>query len=211
MGNGIKIHGIANSHSESNCCDEYKYCKQICETEKLVIDESKPQINHVLEAFVRVCITSHDIIRTQNGCKLVINGNKIIKIHYTSKSRCGKIYREEFVIPFCTFILLKDGNTNIQDILSGVEYCDIRKDSNCDFYVSLIIFVCPITTKKTHHSKCEYDDSCDHYVGCYDRGYDDDCNSKNDDYYDCECLDYNTIEDCKKIKVHLNNCKTKYH
>lgn len=197
MNNSIKIHDV-NCNNKNFCSKNCDYCKEFCETDKLYIDKCKPSIKDIREVFVNICIDSYKIIKTCSGDKLIITGCKHVKILYTSKCNCNKIYCDEFAIPFCNFILLHCCNPKICNILSGIEYCCVKKCNSRSFYISLLIFVCP--EFKTH---CCFDDN-----DCCENSYQCDC---CEDICECDCCEDICQCDCCEDSCQCDCCKDICH
>lgn len=122
-------------------------CKQICETDKLILPKSKSDIESICQVFGNISVCSYDIIKTPLGKKLVIKGKKHIKMLYVGKEPCQTMYCTHFDIPFCTFILLGDIDCEIAEIFTALEYIDINQLDNRSLLVSEIVFLCPIFNK----------------------------------------------------------------
>ncbi|MDF2879835.1 MAG: hypothetical protein K0R54_392 [Clostridiaceae bacterium] len=141
MSNNVKLNGII-TEEEINKINFTDYCKEICETDKLIIPDNKAFIANLLELSIYLELNSFKVISTKNGDNILVNGNKIITIKYSSKIDPEKIYIEEFKIPFCNFIFLEDCSRKVSQVIGGVEYCNVNCSGYKSIYVSSLIFIC---------------------------------------------------------------------
>ena len=141
MSSKINLEGIA-TEDVINEINFTEYYKEICETDKLIIPNNKAFIADLLGLSICIELDSFKVIKTVSGNNLIVNGNKIITIKYTSKINADKIYIEEFKIPFCNFILLKNCSREVTQVIGGVEYCNVNCYGHKSVYVSSLIFIC---------------------------------------------------------------------
>lgn len=170
----IEICGITSPSSFPQC-EAGCPCTEICETDKLFIPSEKPSIEDILQVFVTVSILSYKVISTPIGEKLVINGCKRIKAMYTAKDICQTVHTAHFEVPFCTFILLKKHIGKIIDISTAVEYVDVCPLNQRAFYISTIIFLCPVFKKQTSNSASWMFNDDNNFNNCNN------CNDYSDD------------------------------
>lgn len=190
------FHISGESTNDNLCCsNKYNDCKQFCETDKLYISKCKPPIKDIIQVFSKVTVTSFKIITTKMGKKLIVNGCKHIKIHYTSYDPCSEVLCEKFDIPFCNFIILNKCTPKVCDVVSDIEYYRICKDTSRCLYVSMIIILCP-KYKSYHDEHCKNDcyedtDFCCNNEHCKE----DDC--MEEDPCTQHCIEgYNESSDC---------------
>lgn len=145
----------------------YKSCYphiQICETDKLCIPKSKPNIESICQVFVSTSVSDYKIISTPFGKKLVIEGKKHIKIIYTADEPCQNMHCTKFKVPFCTFIPLKDICKEVINVFIGIEYINVHQlNSNC-FTISLIFCAFPIF--KNDKMNCNVNNNCNQQINC---------------------------------------------
>ena len=144
--------------------DEYpklkctKYCKQSLENDALFIPCEKPDIESINEIKVDICIEDANIINTILGPKLVLHGQKNIKIIYTANNCEQSLHSAHWSVPFCDFILLDGMKYDecfglVKNVFVGVEYACVTSFNLRDVDVCIIFIICPLI-------KDRYVDSC---------------------------------------------------
>lgn len=203
----IEIDEINCGYDFSECIDNY-LCKEITKTNKLRLPCNKPNIKKICKAFLRISISKFKTINTPMGKKLVIEGIQHLKILYKADIPCGNIHSARFCMPFCTFILLKDVCKKVAHIKSEVEYaCITPVDCKC-FYLSTIIFLCPVFKKKPDICSCNSDND---YCSCKNSSY---YYSKTGCINECSNLQYDWKEynfnDCSDYDNKQVDCDNGY-
>lgn len=195
MKDKIEIRGITSKCNYPDNID-YCYCKEVCETDRLVIPECKPSICSIIQVCVNVCIKDIKCINTIAGKKLIINAVKYIKIIYVAKDCSQSVHSCHFEIPFCTFILLKNCNFRVNDVFKALEYVSVYKTNSRTVYVSSVLVFCPCIKKCI----CECVDNDNKYIdSCIDET--DTCSFENSE--EDECCNYNRGIYYKENQVYI--------
>jgi len=178
MSNNIEISGLTPVNIFPKCPPHFP-SNQICETDKFCIPMQKPSMECILQAKVHLSVSSHKIICTPVGKKLVIEGVKHIKIVYASNMCCQSVNSAHFNVPFCMFVLLKDMDCKVVDVFTAIEYIKVQRLNCRKLSVSTIIFACPKIKLRCNPcccQECECDCECD----C-------DCDCEGDCQCECDC------------------------
>lgn len=149
MGNQpIEVFGITPpSHFPQ--CPPHHPCTQFCESDIFYLPSKKIKTVHIQQVCLNLVVHSFKTICTPLGNKLVISGEKQIKIVFAPNGSCHSLYAVNFQVPFCAFILLKDLHDDVIDICALVEDISVQCIDSHSLSVSSIIFLCPII-KKDH-------------------------------------------------------------
>jgi len=154
MGNyPIEISGITPiSHFPK--CPAHHPCTEFCETDKVRIPYKKINMEKIRQVCLNAHINSFKIICTPAGKKIVIDGEKQIKVYFVSDNHGHATYCVDFNIPFCTFILLHNMQDEVVQICSVVEDVSVKCMEGRFLSVTSIIFVCPVFKKDDHLCPC---------------------------------------------------------
>lgn len=191
----IEILGITPSARFPHCPPNHP-STQMCEIDKLCIPCPNPSMHELLEVCVNVTICSSKEICTPIGRKLVIEGNRQIKVKYSTDDPCHSVYSAHFEIPFCTFIVIGDIKHEIVEVCTVVEDIIVRCLDDRHLTVTSIIFFSPVFEKEHECSTCPPQNNwhCD----CHDP-----CKIEND--YPCGC------DEQDNIASHYQSGLNKYH
>ncbi|WBW96644.1 DUF3794 domain-containing protein [Oceanirhabdus sp. W0125-5] len=159
----IDISGITTQSNLPECPYNYPY-KEMCNTFKLCIPNSKSAIETILELLIDTSIDKYNILNTNAENKLVIYGTIHFKILYIPNESSQTVYSAHFDIPFCTFILCNNICRQIKDIKLFVEDALITQIDSRNFYVSLLTLVYPIVKKQDKHNSKNFNTKNFNYI-----------------------------------------------
>lgn len=154
-------------------------CKHIMQRCMLSLPADKPSISYIENLYVHIDFEEFNILNTILGPKVVIYGNKFIKILYTASNAMQSMHSSSWLIPFCSEILLPnisgiDLAHSISSIFIGTEggsilYSDKRKLDVCIFGIFYpVFFKNPTNTlNKANSSNENYNYYCDDTTSCY--------------------------------------------
>ncbi len=145
----IDISGITPQSNLPECPYNYP-CKEICETYKLCVPKSKPDIETILQLFIDTSIEKSHVLYTPMGNKLIIYGNIHFKILYVAKTACQSVHSAHFDIPFCTFILSSSICNHIKNTSLFVEDTFINQFNSRNFFISIVMLVYPEFNKQNN-------------------------------------------------------------
>ncbi|MCK8826729.1 DUF3794 domain-containing protein [Natroniella acetigena] len=147
-----KLYELVTIEEDLKCLPSNAVCKEIIKEKSLVIPKAKPDIEQLAKILIRPSISSHKIIKTPQGPKVIIKGKITQKIFYVANKPEQTVHAAKFTFPFCTFIRLpkrvkiEDIKIKIEDVI--VQLTTKRKINKC---VLLFLAVIP---KKRCSSPC---------------------------------------------------------
>ncbi|MCM1989318.1 DUF3794 domain-containing protein [Oceanirhabdus seepicola] len=143
----IDISGITPQSKLPKCPYNYPY-KEICETYKLCVPNSKPDIETILQLFIDTSIKKSHVLYTPMENKLIIYGNIHLKILYVANTSSQSVHSAHFDIPFSTFILSSNICNHIGDTTIFIEDTFVNQLDSKNFYVSTLMLVYPEFNKQ---------------------------------------------------------------
>lgn len=162
-GSPVEVSGITPAAHFPPCPSGHPHT-QFCETDKLYIPRPHSRIRDVVEVCVDVSICSTHEICTPIGKKLVIEGEKQIKVKFIAKDRRSSIRIACFNIPFCTFIVLGDSKQERVKVAAAVEHVAVKFLGCRRLAVTSVIFICtefkPDCGHDDAHKPCNSCDGC---------------------------------------------------
>lgn len=161
----IIVTGITDLECYPSC--KYKKCWKQCMHDEIVcIPDPKPDIESINEIKVNICIDNYQLIDTILGPKIILHGEKHIKVLYTANNCQQSLHSAHWSIPFCEFILLEDilfekNIFHIDDIFVGIESVCVKYFDNRVVDLSILFIICPeIDMKHYCQSTKNSPDSC---------------------------------------------------
>lgn len=159
-------------------CRYKKYWKQCMNSELLCIPNPKPDIESINEVKITICINGHELIETVLGKKIILHGEKHVKVLYTANNCQQSLHSAHWSIPFCEFILLEDlycekESIYIEDIFVGIESVCVKYFDDRVIDLSILFILCPeIDTKHYCQSSKNNPDACKtQYKICNGKSY----------------------------------------
>ena len=189
--------------TDNNCYEVKTLIRESSSSDKIELSCDEPIISDILEYKIDIKVVKCKIIKNCSGNKLIIEGFKILKICYASKSCCGKIFVKKFTIPFFESITLPSCVSSIS-VKIVPSYCDLYLLTCTSFVVNSTLTFCIKLSFKTIVPKvtcdCLCDDKCEG-----------DWNFKNDCYPNNYVTPFKPIysnsNKCCKKKVNECNCE----
>ena len=142
-----------------------RYCKQCIQNDFLYVPDEKPDIESINEIKVSVCVEDFEVFKTILGPKLLLNGQKKIKILYTANNCQQSLHSAQWCIPFCEFILLKNLHydkcfNDINNVFIGVENVRMKYFNKRSIDISLLFIICPEFQSNCFETNRKAPDNC---------------------------------------------------
>ena len=190
--------------ADSNCYEIKTLIRESSTSDKLELCPHEASISDILEYKIDVKVVKCKTIKTCTGYKLIIEGFKILKICYASKSCCGKVLVKSFPLPFFETVPLPQciSSVSVKVIPS---YCDVYLLTCNSLVVNSTLTFCIKLSFKNVIPKitcnCSCDDKCEG-----DWEFKNDCYPDN--YVTPHKPIYSPSNKCCKKQVPNNCCET---
>lgn len=136
--NKIAICGVTPEYAQPKCPPSSFV--EICETDKLVIPVTDPDMDEIICVKVAIHVRRFNIVCTTVGKKLVIYANKEIEL--IAKSECIK-FVSRYCIPTCAFLMLDEQDDDRKEVKAIIEDIDVMQTGKRGVVVSSLILFYP--------------------------------------------------------------------
>lgn len=135
--------------SNKDCLDIKTLVLEADSIDKLELSCDEPNIQDILDYKADVKIVKCKIIKICSSYRLVIKGIKTIKVRYSSKNTCGKIYIKNFIVPFFQSVPIEPYVYSIS-IVPKLSFYDIDI-LNCNTFIfnNILTFYIKLSFKPT--------------------------------------------------------------
>lgn len=154
MTNNILTFGVtdldAYPNRKHNTC-----CKEFMENDTLCIPCKKPDIEEIDSIHVSVCVKDFKVIKTIQGCKLIVEAIKKFKVMYTANTCDQSVHTAHWESHFCQFVLLPENvslhTLSINDVFIGIEDIIVKFHDTRAIDVCALLIICPIIRNPINH------------------------------------------------------------
>lgn len=150
-----KVYELVTIEEEIECLPSKKVCKEFIKEKCIEIPPQKPKIEELAKIIIKPIVTSHKIIKTKEGFKVIVQGKIIEKVFYVADKPEQSVHAAKFSFPFCNFIKLPHKYKNVKDVKVNIEDVVIQLTEKRRICQCILICICAIPDKEYCNSDCD--------------------------------------------------------